>query len=71
MAQNMSYNAWTHSNYLGNVFVVTSNRKVNADALNAPGAFQNSDIAEWGGKDSKHDSIAQKNGGKCIVDSPF
>lgn len=44
--QNMFYNGWNHDHYVSNVFVFAPNGGVIACSLNAPGAMQDSTVAE-------------------------
>lgn len=42
-----------------------------ACALNAPGSMHDSTIAEWGKVYSKLESVFDRSGGRCVVDSAF
>lgn len=69
--QNMFYNGWTHDHYVGNVFVFAPNGRIIMCAVNAPGAFHDSTIAEWGGIYEKLGKVYEETEGKCVVDSAF
>lgn len=47
------------------------NGRIIASAVNAPGAFHDSTIAEWGRVYIKLEEMFRLTGGKCVVDSAF
>eukprot|EP00171_Calliarthron_tuberculosum_P002982 IDg2982t1 len=62
---------WTHDRYVGNVFVFAPDGCIISCATNAPGAMQDSTIAEWGNIYSKLEACYDAFGGRCVVDSAF
>lgn len=69
--QSMFYNGWKSDHFVGNVFVFAPNGRIIACAVNVPGAFHDSTIAEWGGVYKKLEKIFNQTGGTCVVDSAF
>ena len=53
------------------MFVFAPNGKIIACAVNAPGAFHDSKIAEWGKVYQKLERVFNLTGGRCVVDSAF
>ncbi len=69
--QNMFYNGWTHDHYVLSVFVFCPDGTIPIAAINYPGCFHESQIAEWGKGYKKFEIIFGETGGKCVVDSAF
>ena len=69
--QNMFYNGWTHDHYVSSVLVFCPDGTIPIAAINYPGCFHDSQIAEWGKIYKKLETIYNENGGKCVVDSAF
>ncbi len=46
--QNMFYNRWTHDHYVLLVFVFCPDGTIPIAAINYPGCFHDSQLAEWG-----------------------
>ena len=71
MLQNAFYNGWTHDHYVSNIFLFAPNGRIIACALNAPGSFHNSTIADFGDIYAKLARAYEETGGRCVVDSAF
>lgn len=69
--QNMYYNGWTHDHYVSSLFVFCPDGTIPIAAVNYPGSFHDSQIAEWGNVYQKLESVFEANGGRCVVDSAF
>ena len=69
--QNMFYNGWTHDHYVTSVLVFCPDGTIPIAAINYPGCFHDSQIAEWGKIYDKLEAVFINNGGKCVVDSAF
>lgn len=71
VVQSRFYDGWTHSHYVGNVFVFAPNGHMIACTLNAPVCMHKSTIASYGDIYGKLEEIYNSTGGKCAVDSAF
>ena len=69
--QNMFYNGWTHDHYVSSVLVFCPDGTIPIAAVNYPGCFHDSQIADWGKVYKKLGAVFTENGGKCVVDSAF
>ena len=69
--QNMFYNGWTHSHYVGNVFVFAPDGCIVAMCINAPGSVHDSAIAYLGSLYTKLHGMFQRFNVKCVADSAF
>ena len=69
--QNMFYNGWTHDHYISSVLVFCPDGTIPIGAVNYPGCFHDSQIADWGSIYKKLEIVFNQNGGKCVVDSAF
>lgn len=69
--QNMFYNGWKHDYYVRNVFAFAPNGRVISCAINAPGGFHDSTIAEWGNIYRNLQVVFENTGERCVVDSAF
>ncbi len=69
--QNMFYNGWTHDPYVSSVFVFGPDGTIPIAAINYPGCFHDSQIADWGKIYRKLETVFNNNGEKCVVDSAF
>ena len=69
--QNLYYNGWTHDHYVSSVLVFCPDGTIPIAAINFPGSFHDSQIAEWGKIYTKLEHVYHDNGGQCVVDSAF
>ncbi|CAB9524638.1 unknown protein [Seminavis robusta] len=69
--QSMYYNGWTHDHYITNLFVFSVDGYIIHCILNAPGSMHDSTLAAYGGTYDLLESIHQRTGGICCVDSAF
>ncbi len=69
--QNYFYNGWTHDHYVNNVLAFLPNGKIWTCALNAPGSWHDSVIAEMGGLYDQFEVMWEQYHGKCLMDSAF
>lgn len=69
--QGMYYNGWQHGHYVTNLFVFGADGRIIACVLNAPGSLHDSTLAEWGNIYQELESIYNRTGGICCLDSAF
>lgn len=65
------YNGWTHDHYVSAVFVFCPDGTIPICCYNVPGCVHDSKIAEWGNIYTKLESVYERTGSKCTVDSAF
>ena len=70
LIQNRYYNGWTGSCHVNSVFVFAPYRKIKMAAINAPGCWHDSTIAEHGVY-NRIGEVHKKYGGKIVVNSAF
>jgi len=56
---------------VSSVFVFCPDGTIPIAAINYPGCFHDSQIADWGNIYNKLETVFEDNGGKCVVDSAF
>jgi len=69
--QSMYYNGWTHGHNIGNLFVFGIDGRIIKCVLNVPGSIHDSTMCEWGNVYDELQSIHERTGGRCCVDSVF
>jgi hypothetical protein len=69
--QNAFYNGWLHDHFVGYVYVFAPSGVVVACAVNSPGSWHDSVIAENGNLYEKLQSVFDCCGGIEVVDSTF
>ncbi len=65
------YNGWTHDHYVTNVFVFTPDGTIPMAYFNIPGCIHDSQVAEWGNIYTKLETMFDRYGVQCAVDSGF
>ena len=69
--QSMFHNGWQHGHFTSNLLVFTPDGRIVVAVLNAPGSVHDSTLAEWGNVCDKLESICERTGGECCLDSAF
>lgn len=69
--QNMFYNGWTHSHYVGCIFVFAMDGRIRICSINAPGAWNDSTQADNGGVYVKIEQEFNETGAKAVIDLAF
>ena len=71
LIQERFYNGWTHDHYVSSVLCFCPDGTIPIAYVNIPGAFHDSQIAEDGDLYDKLETVYQRDGGQCTVDSAF
>ena len=69
--QGYFYNGWKHNHFVTSVFCFCPDGTIPIAHMNLPGATHDSTIADWGDIYNKLESVYDRNGGICCVDSTF
>ena len=69
--QSMYYNGWKAGHYISNLFCFSMDGRIIMAAVNAPGSVHDSTLAEWCDMCTKLETICQRTGGVCCLDSAF
>jgi hypothetical protein len=69
--QGYFYNGWKHNHFVTSVFCFCPDGTIPIAHMNLPGATHDSTIADWGDIYNKLESVYDRNGGICCVDSAF
>ena len=68
--QEKFYNGWKAEHYVNSVFMFTVDGKIRVAILNAPGAFHDSTISDYGAYE-KFEQLWVLHTAKIVVDSAF
>ena len=71
LIQEEYYNGWTHDHYVSSVICFCPDGTIPIVFVNVPGAVHDSQIADYGNIYDKLESVYQRDGAKCTVDSAF
>jgi hypothetical protein len=71
LIQERFYNGWTHDHYVSSVLCFCPDGTIPIAYVNIPGAVHDSQIADYGDIYDKLETVYQRDGGQCTVDSAF
>ena len=71
LIQEQYYNGWTHNHYVSSVICFCPDGAISIVFVNVPGAVHDSQVADYGNIFDKLESVYERDGGKCTVDSAF
>ena len=69
--QERFYNGWTHDHYVSSVLCFCPDGTIPIAYINVPGSVHDSQIADYGNIYDKLESVYEKDGAQCTVDSAF
>lgn len=71
LIQERYYNGWTHDHYVSSVMCFCPDGTIPIAYINVPGSVHDSAIAEYGRIYDKLESVYERDGAQCTVDSAF
>ena len=71
LIQERFYNGWTHDHYVSSVLCFCLDGTIPIAYINIPAAAHDSQIADYGDIHDKLETVYQRDGRQCIVDSAF
>ncbi len=71
LIQKCFYNGWTHGHYVSSVLCFCPDGTIPIAYVNIPGAVHDSQIADYGDIYDKLETVYQRDGGQCTIDSAF
>jgi len=69
--QERFYNGWTHDHYVSSVLCFCPDGTIPIAYINVPGSVHDSQIADYGNIYDKLESVYERDGAQCTVDSAF
>jgi len=69
--QERYYNGWTHDHYVSSVICFCPDGTIPIAYINIPGSVHDSQIADYGNIYDKLESVYDRDGAQCTVDSAF
>jgi DDE superfamily endonuclease len=71
LIQERYYNGWTHDHYVSSVLCFCPDGTIPIAYINIPGSVHDSQIADYGSIYDKLESVYDRDGAQCTVDSAF
>ena len=71
LIQERFYNGWTHDHYVSSVLCFCPDGTIPIAYINIPGSVHDSQIADYGNIYEKLQSVYERDGAQCTVDSAF
>ena len=71
LIQERFYNGWTHDHYVTLVLCFCPDGTIPIACINDPGLVHDSQVADYGNIQNKLESVFERDGAQCTVDSAF
>ena len=71
LIQEKYYNGWTHDHYVTSVLCFCPDGTIPIAYINCPGTVHDSQVADYGKIYDKLESVYERDGAKCTIDSAF